>query len=364
MTVMSSVDQGVMPNVLERVEFRGASWQGPVLSALAAVLGLLWAADRSCAQNLARTKAPNADWSCLACSGDGRVIVAAACGSGWYETSLVYVSTNSGAAWSAAGLPCRVWSSVTSSADGARLAAAVYDAAVGAFTGGPIYVSTNSGQTWTQTTAPTQSWTAVVFSGDGAKLVAAAEDPTYWPAGDIYVSTNLGQTWTPTASSGHIETFSHLASSTDGSRLVGAGGLPALGSAAGPVYTSTDFGASWTSNSVVWASSVASSADGTRLAATADGGGVWTSGDGVATWTQTEAPPFESWSSVASSADGTRLVAISNGREFYTSVDSGATWTAVAGEVDHWCAVASSADGSRLAAATGGGGIYVSTRAF
>src|ERR1035437_10152389 len=71
-------------------------------------------------------------------------------------------------------------------------------------------------------------------------------------------------------------------------------------------------------------------------------------------WTQTSAP-FAGWTSIASSADGTKLVAAAGtAGGVYTSTDSGATWTLTSspfsGSPDYALptCVASSADGSKL----------------
>src|SRR6185503_7225576 len=74
-------------------------------------------------------------------------------------------------------------------------------------------------------------------------------------------------------------------------------------------------------------SSVACSADGTKLVATVDGGGIYTSPDFGIAWALTSAPT-NYWTSVASSADGTKLAAVGWGNvSICTSSDSGATWT-------------------------------------
>src|SRR5512137_1596794 len=69
-------------------------------------------------------------------------------------------------------------------------------------------------------------------------------------------------------------------------------------------------------------------------------------------WTQSSAPTGK-WTSVASSADGTKLIAAQFGG-VYISNNSGITWTAVtillAG---NWLSVASSADGTKLVSASG-----------
>lgn len=108
---------------------------------------------------------------------------------------------------------------------------------------------------------------------------------------------------------------------------------------------------------------VASSASGQKLAAVANNftglqapggsanGSVWTSADAGATWTERTAPGNAPWSSIASSADGTRLAAVGLGTQIWTSGDSGATWTARATNRS-WDSVTMSADGSRIAAAT------------
>jgi len=75
------------------------------------------------------------------------------------------------------------------------------------------------------------------------------------------------------------------------------------------------------------------------------------------------------WTSVASSADGSKLVAVGGGY-IHTSTDSGATWNK-RGTWDYWTAVASSADGNKLVAVSNGaltdafgenhGNIFIST---
>src|SRR5262245_55536831 len=50
-------------------------------------------------------------------------------------------------------------------------------------------------------------------------------------------------------------------------------------------------------------------------------------------WTQTSVPSTN-WSSIASSADGTRLVAVGSGG-VYISPDSGATWTPTSAPTTH-----------------------------
>ena len=172
------------------------------------------------------------------------------------------------------------------------------------------------------------------------------------------------QTWTQT--SAPTNAWSSVASSADGSKLVAAVN-------GGGIYTSTDSGATWTLTNAANASwtCVASSADGTKLAAVSAGfpnAGGWPavqiSTNSGATWDTrhvvTGIPVGSSgyWSAVNLSADGTKLVVAENsstwsGIQFpgsiYTSTNSGATWNS--GPSGYWSSVASSADGTKLVAA-------------
>jgi hypothetical protein len=164
--------------------------------------------------------------------------------------------------------------------------------------------------------------------------------------------------WIQTSASSD-NVWSSVASSADGTRLV-ATTYP------GGIYTSADSGTTWTltsaPNNLYW-TSVASSADGSRLVATVNNGagGIYVSADSGTSWTLTSAPGYLYWYSVASSTDGSHLVAAVYGGGIYTSVDSGATWTlSSAPSPQLWHSVASSADGTHLAAVIYNGGIYTS----
>lgn len=78
------------------------------------------------------------------------------------------------------------------------------------------------------------------------------------------------------------------------------------------------------------------------------------------TWTQTTAP-HSIWISLASSADGTRLAAV-DARNIWTSTDSGTTWETNNMPNQFWGIIASSADGRKLVAAISAstGGIWTS----
>jgi len=180
----------------------------------------------------------------------------------------IYISTNSGTAWSSTNAPDSGWRAIASSADGNKLVV------VGVF---GIYISTNSGSSWTLINSPFFGASAVASSADGNKLAAIAGN-------SIYVSTNSGIAWTIT--SAPATKWVSIASSADGSRLVVVAALldtfGPLPTVSGLIYSSTDSGATWVSNSAPvqdW-TSVASSSDGRKLVAVAgtfNGGGIWTS---------------------------------------------------------------------------------------
>jgi hypothetical protein len=116
----------------------------------------------------------------------------------------------------------------------------------------------------------------------------------------------------------------------------------------------------WTATSAPvtnW-SSVASSADGSKLVAAVNGGLIYTSTNSGSTWVATSAPT-NFWRCVASSADGARLFAASSG--LYASADSGSTWQPTGGGVFY--NIACSADGTKLAAAYTGRAISTNSGA-
>ncbi len=186
-----------------------------------------------------------------------------------------------------------------------------------------------------------RSWSSVASSSDGTKLVAAVF------GGQIYTSVDSGATWTARESS---RLWNRLASSSDGTELVAV--------TSSQIYTSTDSGATWTAreSNRSWLS-VASSSTGTKLVTVVQNGQIYTSTDSGATWTARESN--KNWRSVASSSDGTKLVAVVDGGQIYTSIDSGATW-AVRESSRPWYSVASSSDGAKLVATARFDQIYTS----
>jgi len=165
------------------------------------------------------------------------------------------------------------WTSITSSQDGTKLAAA--DG------GGYIHTSTDSGINWTLR-GTVRFWYSITSSADGTKL--AAVDWNGVDDGYIYTSTDSGVTWTERTHAG--------------------GGV-----------TGASLSKSWTS--------ITSSPDGTKLAATVYGGYIYTSTDSGATWTtNSNSSGLYNWNSITSSAGGAKLAAIASSSYIYTGLST------------------------------------------
>jgi hypothetical protein len=162
----------------------------------------------------------------------------------------------------------RTWQSITSSADGTKLAAVVYD--------GRIYRSVNGGVDWTEVTSTSPAnmttnryWRSITSSADGMKLAAVAY------GGRIYTSVNGGVDWTEVTSTS-------------------------------PANMATN--RNWRS--------ITSSSDGTKLAAVVYNGRIYTSSNSGVDWTEVistssaDMTVNRTWQSITSSADGTKLAAV------------------------------------------------------
>lgn len=192
------------------------------------------------AQPWQTTRAPNPSWASVASSADGRKVVAAPGFISAYSIAAplpIYISTGSGATWIQSRSPSNVWTSVASSADGTKLVAAAALDGTGTNLG-TIYVSDDSGLKWRPTSAPSNTWwTSVASSADGNKLYAAGWNLQSWSFtepfegnfGAIYFSTNGGLTWTRTGAPTNFCWWSSLACSADGTRLLAGAGETTLG---------------------------------------------------------------------------------------------------------------------------------------
>ena len=162
-------------------------------------------------------------------------------------------------------------------------------------------------------------------------------------------------TWTSNTLPVSVRYWYSVASSADGNKV-------AVVSQYGQICTSTNAGASWqqavNAPSLIWAS-IASSADGTRLVTVSQlqyplvGGSIYTSSDSGTTWISNNAPNV-AWYFVASSADGTKLVA-SASHSTYVSSNAGANWELGSSGNNTFNTLASSADGNQLISIYGGG---------
>jgi hypothetical protein len=110
------------------------------------------------------------DWSAIACSTNGKFMVAAAYGDTNGNPGPVVISTNSGVNWMPTTLPHLAYGAVACSADGTSFTVACLNSYQTISPNG-VYSSTNSGATWTQDQTLTDAG-AIACSADGTKRVA------------------------------------------------------------------------------------------------------------------------------------------------------------------------------------------------
>ena len=234
---------------------------------------------------------------------------------------------------------------ITSSADGTRLAAVAYNSY--------IYTSTDSGATWATSTYKISNYqSSIVSSSDGTRL-AAAGSYNY-----IYTSTSSGATWATSTEAGS-RIWSSITSSSDGTKLAASVNN-------GYIYTSTSSGATWATSTEAGSRAwrfITSSADGTRLAAVPSSGYIYTSTDFGATWTEQTSAGYGYWNKITSSADGRILsVGVGNGYSgyVYISTDFGISWEKQTSAGSRgWRALTHSSDGKNLIAAADNVGIFL-----
>ena len=295
---------------------------------IAVVCALLMVAGYGFAQTWTMTNTPFFPFVFVAESADGKKILAIGSGA--------YLSTNSGVNWSYAFDSSSRCAAIN--ADGTRMIAGI----ITNYTGMLINISTNAGATWTPTALPNTNWNACASSADGRVLAAAVGSNDSSPGGNLYTSTNFGTSW---RTNNLVKNWRALASSADGAKLAAA-------AANDYVYLSTNSGLTWQPNGATgsWRS-VCSSIDGMHLAATGDSGTV-VSTNGGSTWTPIKTGPMGFFnmngSSVASSADGSRLVLDDNGSSISISTNYGFSWNTTNISEQLFTSTSSSADGERL----------------
>jgi len=303
---------------------------------------LLGGLARTRGQPWTQTSAPATNWSSIAISANGGTIFACV------DSGPIYLSTNRGVSWMATEAPVTNWSSLACSADGTKWAAVA---------GGGVYLSSNSVAAWKAT-----GWSPggrIASSADGTKLVVAKVNGF-----GVHRSMDSGTTWVPLSVSG-----SCIASSADGNTLITAY-FAYPGVLLGGVFVSTNAGVTWTPGNApldYWTgwTSLASSADGTKLAATigytdwpTGPGPIFASSDAGIHW-QAVNSPTSHWNSIACSADGMNMIAAGSAG-IYNSTDHGANWSSNSLPQASWSAVAISADGSVMVAAAGNHGVWIS----
>ena len=138
--------------------------------------GLTWTEDTSVGSTQ--------HWAGVSMSGDGAVQAA------WgYSSAGMWTSTDSGASWTyrePTGSSMS-WYYVAISTDGVRMTAAP-----GTGTLKQLYVSSDSGATWTAT-GPIKVWSNVAISSDGAIQTAASENVVgAGQTGNLWRSTDYG----------------------------------------------------------------------------------------------------------------------------------------------------------------------------
>jgi hypothetical protein len=332
----------ISPNVGDVIKISGAGTGG-------------WILAQNAGQLIAATFTPlvlpgdaSGSWQSISSSADGnRLAVADNSGGG------IWTSSDSGTNWTQTIAPSQTaeWQSITSSSDGTKLAAV--DNA-----GGGIWISRNAGSTWVQTTAPTtSSWNSIASSADFTRLAAVDN------AGGIWTSANSGSNWIQTTAPSSSSWFA-ISSSANGAKLA------AVDNEGNGIWISSNYGTNWTQSLAPtapnWAS-ISSSADGTKMAAVDDGGGVWVSSNSGTNWTLTIAPTNGTWFSIASSTNGMKLAAVVNGGALWTSSNFGTTWAQISGpsaalqsviSAADWACIASSGDGTKLAAGEQDGPIW------
>jgi hypothetical protein len=200
-------------------------------------------------------------------------------------------------------------------------------------------------QSWRQCSSRPYITTAIAASADGRAIMAVG-------SGNPALSIDSGNTWItdiPDTSDG-----STIAISANGTKMVAI-------FETGYVSVSTNSGLTWTQTSLpAWYGSCASSADGTKLVVALWGDSIYTSTNSGISWLTNNAAN-NNWISVASSSDGTKLAAAADYDQIYTSTNSGLTWSPTSAPTNiYWNSIASSFDGTHLIA-TGDNGTYFST---
>lgn len=235
-------------------------------------------------------------------------------------TDSVFRSIDSGQTWQRIPPLSANVKALACSADGRILVAAGFytETTGGGMFGfttyhGRIGISVNGGQSWSRILHPISAGSgpcdAVALSSDGQRIAVAVRlwgYPSYSSNGQLMLSSDQGVTWrsAPLTPIG----ISSLAMSDDGNHLMVTGDRQA--------YVSSDFGANWVQAALPernW-SALSMSADGQLIHVASSSneeqaGVILRSADGGKTWWDAAAPAAN-WRQLSSSADGTTLMAV------------------------------------------------------
>ena len=313
----------------------------------------------------------NANWTSIATSKTGTVILAAETSSVTSTTGYLWLSTDSGATWSSKATAGR-WNSVSMNDTGTVMMATQAN--------GLIYKSTDSGATWTNPTylctSSTQTFTctgssnvattnetltSISLSSAGNKAVV-----TIATSGirNFYYTSNSGTSWGyagRSGSSSYVPAFAEIS----GDGLLA---YLAFSNSTNRIYYGSASASNWSSNygsgepSQIW-SRVSTNQNGSRVVAAGSLGTtgviVYSSNSGVNWSTATSGLPASAkWSSVSLSRNSGYAIAVAYGGYIYSSADYGATWAAETASNQNWISSAISADGTRQYAVVKGGSIY------
>lgn len=274
-------------------------------------------------------------YGALGMSADGRILYAVP------SASHPIISEDFGKTWvvqtNIPPGPGAALGGVAISADGSKIFASL---ATNGSAQSSVYLSPDHGTTWTQTAFPSPaSFHHLACSADGMKVIAAVANS------GIFYSTNGGTN--SYLSSAPSPGWLSVASSADGNRM-------AAGYSLGMVYFSQDFGATWNpaNLSVQNLHSVCVSGDGKWVGA-AGANDSFISNDLGVSWTSNHL----GGQTIACSALGTCWLI--TGAQIYTSTNSGVTWQTNLNSAPLWYAGAVSADGCEMAVNGYGQGTYM-----
>ncbi|HEX7483964.1 MAG TPA: YCF48-related protein [Candidatus Saccharimonadales bacterium] len=274
----------------------------------------------------ARESSGNSSWTAIASSADGTKLAAVS------SENSVYVSNDSGITWTArAEAGSGNWVDVALSADGSKLFAVqggeyIYTPEEGTvYIGGHIYTSADNGVSWTERGDPLR-WKSITSSADGMKLAAAVE------GGYIYTSADNGVSWTER---GDPHGWTSLAASANGMTLLAVSNAFSDGNTAyhdDDIYISSDGGVSWSARGESvgfgW-NSAAVSADGQHLAAGGENR-MRISVNGGESWEDRTEAEFYNWAALTYSADGSLLAGVPNYQaHIRTSTTDAQNWTTI-----------------------------------